>query len=257
MKNYLNRIEDENGNIIIKFVKMGMDIDNNTNHRIRGIVPTDDGKYLFIEITRGHRFKKSYFDNLTKNEYEERFPYEDYLFCESCFRVDIPLDYYENYSKEFNKFDRHAFYKINHSKEGIIEFLQKFNKNIKDIKLIDKNYIDEYCDELGFYRLYDDKLEHKYEPVKIIYKTDRDLILNMKYSCYNYDKSIYFENISRENFNNYNMENLYRQFGKQQIDNLFDNYYKELEGFKEKVNSKNEEEYRECLKEKNDDELTI
>lgn len=236
MKEYLNRIEDNNGNIIIKFAKMGMDIDDDNNHRIRGIVPTDDGKYLFIEITRGHRFNKSYYDNLTKKEYEERFPYEDYLFCELCFRVDIPYDYYENCSKEFDMYDRHAFYKISHNKEGILEFLQTFNKNIKDIKLVENNYIDEYCDELGFYRLYDDKLEHKYEPIKIVYKTDRDLILNMKYSCYNHDKTERFENISRENFNNYDMESLYKQFGKQKIDNLFDDYYKELDEFKEKSN---------------------
>ena len=34
----------------IKMVKMGMDIDETRNHRIRGIIPTKDGKYLFIEM---------------------------------------------------------------------------------------------------------------------------------------------------------------------------------------------------------------
>ena len=33
----------------IKMVKMGMDIDETRNHRIRGIIPTKDGKYLFID----------------------------------------------------------------------------------------------------------------------------------------------------------------------------------------------------------------
>ncbi len=69
----------------IKFVKMGMDIDKTRNHRIRGIVPTDDGKYLFIEILQGRRVKRQY-TSLSKKEYEEKYPYEEYINIDFCFR---------------------------------------------------------------------------------------------------------------------------------------------------------------------------
>ena len=49
-------------------VKMGMDIDETRNHRIRGIVPTEDGKYLFVEIMQGRRPDIKY-TSCSKKEY--------------------------------------------------------------------------------------------------------------------------------------------------------------------------------------------
>ena len=59
-------------------VKMGMDIDKTRNHRIRGIVPTEDGKYLFVEITQGRRPDKKYM-LCSQKEYEKMYPYPEYI----------------------------------------------------------------------------------------------------------------------------------------------------------------------------------
>ena len=75
MKEYLNRKEYPNGDITIKLVKMGCDIDEENNHRVRGIVPTDDGKQLFIEVGDAHRFDKSHFKDMSKEEYLKKYPY--------------------------------------------------------------------------------------------------------------------------------------------------------------------------------------
>ena len=80
----------------IKFVKMGMDIDKTRNHRIRGIVPTEDNKYLFVEILQGRRVKRQY-TSLSQKEYREKYPYEEYINIDFCFRVDVPEDYYKNF----------------------------------------------------------------------------------------------------------------------------------------------------------------
>ena len=51
---------------------MGMDIDETRNHRIRGIVPTSDGKYLFIEIMQGSRPDRRY-TSCSQKEYEKKY----------------------------------------------------------------------------------------------------------------------------------------------------------------------------------------
>ena len=58
MKEYLNRKEYPNGDITVKLVKMGVDIDDTRNHRVRGIIKTEDNKYLFIEILQGNRISR-------------------------------------------------------------------------------------------------------------------------------------------------------------------------------------------------------
>ena len=176
----------------IKFVKMGMDIDKTRNHRIRGIVPTDDGKYLFIEILQGRRVKRQY-TSLSKKEYEEKYPYEEYINIDFCFRVDIPEDYYKNYSKEYDKYTKTSFRNLQHTKENIIKLLQNFNKNITDIELTDNYYIDDFCKEKGFYKLYDNRLKHTYEPIKIITKWEQTARIKFLYTCYSANGLMYSE----------------------------------------------------------------
>lgn len=230
MKEYLNRKELDNGNIILKMVKMGSDIDEETNHRIRGIVPTDDGKYLFVEITAGHRldYSKSYFSSMSKTEYLKKYPHEMYVYCDHCFRADIPYDYYTNHTIDYIETDRREFHKLKYDKNDIISFFQRFNKNIVDVELIDKNYIDEYCDSMGFYRLYDQKLEYSYEPLKIEFMNKKCMDINMKYTCYNYDKSVEYTEERKHRFTDYNLDEMKSKYGEKLITNLIEEYEQNL-----------------------------
>lgn len=233
MKEYLNRKEYDNGNITIKLIKMGCDIDEENNHRVRGIIPTEDGKQVFVEVMDGHRYNRSYynsyFHNLSMDDYLKKYPYEDYLVCDFCFRVDIPQDYCDNYSRDLKDFEKNSYHDIEYNKKGIITFLQKLNKHITDIELVDKNYIDDYCDEHGFYRLYDRRLEHSYEPLKVIHKTDKEVHFDMLYKCTNFNHTVDYEETRRDIFTNYKVEELYERFGKEKIDNLFGEYDKKME----------------------------
>lgn len=225
MKYYLNRIEYPNGNITVKLVKMGMDIDDTRNHRIRGIITTEDNKNIFIEILLGRRFSEKY-TSLSHREYLEKYPNEEYISIWGCFRVDIPEDRYKNYTAEFSKYDRHSFYEYTHSKENIIKVLQIFNKNIKDIELVDNNYLDEYCNKNGFYRLYDDRLEHSLVPNKITKIYGNTIYFDLTYSCTNFDKTVtYTEN--KEVSYDYNLEYLNSKFGANNMDSLLSDYEKE------------------------------
>lgn len=176
----------------VQLIKMGMDIDETRNHRVRGIIETKDNEYLFIEILEGNRPKMQY-TNLSKKEYDKRFPIEEYIWIDGCFRVDVPEDYYKNYTKKYA--DLKSFRDIPHSKEGIIKVLQMFNPEIDDYELVNENYIDKFIEEKGFYRLYDPKLEHTYEPIKMMYYSDRNNIARVKflYTCLSADKKHRFE----------------------------------------------------------------
>lgn len=232
MKEHLNRKEYDNGNITIKLVKMGCDIDEENNHRIRGVVPTEDGKQVFVEVGDIERPNKPYlFENLSKEEFLKKYPHERFLRCDFCFRVDIPQDYYHCYSKNLIGFEKNWYRDIEYNKNGIVAFMQKLNKNITDVELvdIDKNYIDDYCDEQGFYRLYDDRLEHSYEPLKVIHKTDDEVHFDMLYKCTNYNHTIDYEEVMRNTYTNYKIEELYDKFGKEKIDTLFSEYDKKME----------------------------
>lgn len=209
----------------IKMVKMGMDIDETRNHRIRGIVPTDDGKYLFVEILQGSRPKRNN-TSLSKNEYEKTYPYEEYIWIDGCFRVDIPEDNFKNYTKEYSKYDRHVFHDYQHTKENIVKILQQFNKNIEDIELTDDYYLDKYCDEKGFYRLYDDRLKHTYKPLEIEWS---DLLKNGKckvkflYTCYSASGQKYEEEMTRDK----NFQDLLNEYGKETMSDLITKYIAE------------------------------
>ena len=127
----------------IKMVKMGHDIDEITNHRIRGIVPTNDGKFLFIEIILGTKPNIKH-TNLTPNEYIKQYPHEKHIWLSACFRVDIPTDYRYSYSPEFKEYHDKHFYNMAYTKANVIKVLQIFNPKIEDIELTDNYYIDKF-----------------------------------------------------------------------------------------------------------------
>ena len=112
----------------IKMVKMGMDIDETRNYRIRGIIPTKDGKYLFVEIQQGNRPDIRY-TSLSKNEYNLKYPNQEYIYLDAIFRVDMPKDYYHYYSSEFSSFER-PYYELNYTNENIVS-----DKTIKLIRM--------------------------------------------------------------------------------------------------------------------------
>lgn len=215
-----------NNKVIIKMVKMGMNIDETRNHRIRGIIPCDNGDYIFIEILQGTRPRKEYLHSMTKKEYEEMYPNNEYIWIDGCFRVDIPKDYQENYSKDYQKYDRKSFRELSHCKENIIKLLQNFNKNIIDIELVDNYYLDDFNAEMGFFKMYDTRLDTRIEPIKIIRKNNHYIKLKMLYTCKNYNKTIenqvFFEkeilNTSEE------LNKMIELYGEDTINILFEEY---------------------------------
>ena len=206
----------------IKMVKMGMDIDETRNHRIRGIVPTEDGKYLFVEIMQGRRPDIKY-TSCSKKEYEQKYPNPEYVYLDSCFRVDIPEDYFKNYTKEFSDYDRAALFEYAHTKENIIKLLQKFNKDIDDIELTDDYYIDKFCEEKGFFRLYDNRLKHEYKPIEIDWTDlNKDGYSRVKflYTCYSAGGIKYQEEKRYER----KTQDLINEYGKELISDLITKY---------------------------------
>ena len=172
----------------IKMVKMGMDIDETRNYRIRGIIPTKDGKYLFVEIQQGNRPDIRY-TSLSKNEYNLKYPNQEYIYLDAIFRVDIPKDYSHNYSSEFNSFQR-PYYELSYTNENIVDLLKRFNENIEEIELVDDYYLDKFCEEKGFFKLYDERLEHTYAPIEIIssrFSMYGSTKVKFLYTCYSAD----------------------------------------------------------------------
>ena len=209
----------------IKMVKMGMDIDETRNHRIRGIIPTDDGKYLFVEILQGSRPALRY-TSCSSKEYEKRYPNPEYVYLDSCFRVDIPEDYFKNYTKEFSAYDRVALFEYSYTKENIIKVLQKFNKDIDDIELTDENYIDKYCEEKGFFSLYDNRLKHDYKPIGIEWtdlRKDGNTRIRLLYTCYSANGLKYQEEQTRERDTQY----FINEYGKEIMEELMTKYVDE------------------------------
>lgn len=206
----------------IKMVKMGMDIDETRNHRIRGIVPTKDGKYLFIEILQGNRPNIKY-TSLSKKEYEVKYPNPEHIWIDGCFRLDIPKDHYENYSPEFKEYNSKSFYELTHTKENIVKLLQKLNKDIEDIELVEDYYLDKFCEEKGFFRLYDNRLKHSYKPIEFIWsdlENDGETKVKTIYTCYAANDTEYSE--KREIITTIN--ELIKENGKELIENLVDDY---------------------------------
>lgn len=199
----------------IKMIKMGSDYTTPINCRLGGIVVTSDNKHLFVEIESAYRpnIKNT---SLTKREYELKYPNSQYVNISFCFRVDIPEDFYKNSTKEYSRYIRENFFNIPYTEKGIIELLRKFNKDIDGIELVNDYYIDKYCEENGFYELYDKRLKHNYELISIKYldpyiKNDSDIIC--KYVCYAVDGTEYNEIIEEKD----NIMNIVNKYGKENV----------------------------------------
>ena len=159
-------------------------------------------------------------------EYEKKYPNPEYIFLDSCFRVDIPEDYFKNYTKEFSDYNRVGFYEYAHTKENIVKVLQKFNKDIDDIELTDERYIEKFCEENGFFRLYDSRLKHEYKPIKIEWTDlDKDGYTRVKflYTCYSADGLKYQE----EQQSIRKTQDLINDYGKDLMSNLMTKYVEE------------------------------
>lgn len=235
-KEFLNSRIDEDNNITIKLVRMGMDIDKDNNHRVRGIIPTDKGHHVFVEILLARRPSISLFNNKEdKERYNTIYPYPEYIHMDSCFRVDDPIDYYENSSKEYRNFDRKPFYNMEYNKASIIKVLNKLNSKITDIELVDYNYIDEFCDSKKFYRLYDDRLDHEYKPIKINCIYDNYYRMDFEYRCKHKNwKDDYIKVFNREVSKN-QLADLKNKYGEKIIDNLMDDYKNRMKWLHEKL----------------------
>ena len=152
----------------IKMVKMGSDYTTPINCRLRGIVVTPDNKHLFVEVGCAYSPDIRH-TSLTQKEYNLKYPNPQYVSVDFCFRVDIPEDRYKNSTKEYRKYTRENFFEIPYTEKGIIKFLRKLNNEIDGIELVNGYYLDKYCEENGFYELYDDRLKHNYEILSIKY----------------------------------------------------------------------------------------
>lgn len=226
----------DNNEITIKMVKMGMDIDKERNHRIRGIVPASNGDFLFIEIMSAYKPNRKYFTTKDHQKmYDETYTVPQYIHIDFCFRVDIPEDYFKNYSKEYKQYNKKSYTHYDYTNENIIKILQEFNPNIASLELVDDYYLTDFCNEKGFHELYDSRLEHKREPQKILIMNDNFLHMKEKYSCYNYDHSVYYEEKRDEVYKNYTMDELYRIFGKDKLDKVIEEYNNELQELKRSV----------------------
>ena len=241
----MNRIENKSGDITIKLVKMGVDIDKENNHRVRGIVPTDKGHYVFVEFSLAHRITRENFKtNNEKKEWYKKHPESEYIFCDHCFRVDSPIDFYNNFSKEYKHFEK-PYYNIKYNKQNIIKLLKKLNKNIKNIKLEDKNYIDRYCYSNGFYELYDKRLNHKTTLAKIREISNNMIVYDVNYRYTNYNHTETSVIRRRVTEYNYKLEHLKKQFGSQRVTSLIDEYNKKNNNlFKHNTKILDNEQYK-------------
>lgn len=209
----------------IKMVKKGWNMDNSLNPRIRGIIPTEDEKYVLIEIHKAYRPDEKYF-NMSKNEYNKKFPNEEYVSVMDCYRIDNPKEYYDYFSKDYKHFESDRFYEIPYNKDGVIKLLQMINKNIDDIEITDKDYIDEFKEEKGFFKLYDDRLKHNYIPLKIDWsdlKAEGQTKIEVLYTCYSAGGEKFEEKLMLEK----DTLEIFKQFGKESLNNIFDEYVNE------------------------------
>lgn len=199
----------------IKMVKMGSDYTTPINCRLRGIVVTPDNKHLFVELGCAYSPDIKH-TSLTQKEYNLKYPNPQYVSVDFCFRVDIPEDRYKNTTKEYTRYIRENLFEIPYTEKGIIEFLKKLNNDIDGIELVNEYYLDKYCEENGFYELYDDRLKHNYEILSIKY-LDPDIKDNSniiyKYTCYAKDGTEFNE--TREERDN--IKNIVKKYGLENV----------------------------------------
>lgn len=211
----------------VKMIKMGSADVNNINCRLNGIVVTEDNKHLFIEIgcANSPNIKNT---TLSQKEYNLKYPNPQYVSARRCYRIDIPEDFYKNSTKEYVNLTRENFYEIPYTEQGIIELLKKFNKNIDEIELIeDYQYIKKYCEENGFYELYDDRLKHSNEILSVKYLDPyigNNSIIICKYTCYAKDGTEYSEVVEKEK----KIKNIVNEYGKEKVKPLVLEYIDEI-----------------------------
>lgn len=208
----------------IDFVAMGMEIDHNKglNHRIRTIFQAQNGDWLFIELLQGTRPNIRYTNYKKEADYLEKFPNENYIYIDFLFRVDVPEDYYKNFSKEYQTKD--CFYELEYTKENIVKLLQQYNPNIECYNLVNNNFLEDLKEQGGFYRLYDLKLEHTVEPIKIINMSKYEIILESIYSCWNYNKTILYSEKMRNTVGIEELPRLQELYGIDTINILIEEY---------------------------------
>lgn len=228
----------------IKMVGMGSDYITPINCRLRGIVVTSDNKHLFVEVGCAYspNIKNT---SLTQKEYNIKYPNQKYVSVNSCFRVDIPEDNYKSSTKEYNKYIRKNFFELPYTEEGIIKFLKKLNNDIDGIEFVNDYYIDKYCEENGFYELYDDRLEHDYKILSIRYLNpciNRNNIIKYKYTCYAKDHTEFSE--IREERDN--IKNIIKKYGAENVKPLVLEYIEEMS---ETFNPKLKERFKQLVTE--------
>ena len=202
----------------IKMIKLGWDIDETRNRRICGIIPTIDKKFLFIELSLIHRPDIKH-TSLSNAEYEKKYPNKEYISIDSCFRVDLPEDFYKNNSKEFREYFYKDFFEFEYTNSNIVKVLQIFNPNIEDIELTTDYYIDKFCEEKGFFKLYDKRLNHSYEPLKINWiglPNKNTAIVKLLYTCYASNGTEYKEELRER----HSIQDLIKEYGKEKIQKL-------------------------------------
>lgn len=210
----------------IKMVKMGSDYTTPINCRLRGIVVTPDNKHLFVEVGCAYSPDIRH-TSLTQKEYNLKYPNPQYVSVDFCFRVDIPEDRYKNSTKEYSKYTRENFFEIPYTEKGIIKFLRKLNNEIDGIELVNGYYLDKYCEENGFYELYDDRLKHNYEILSIKYldpdiKDDSNIIY--KYTCYAVDGTEFSEIREEKD----NIKNIVKKYGLENVKPLVLEYINKM-----------------------------
>jgi len=206
-------------NLKIKMIKMASDLDENRNRRIWGIVPTEDKKYLLLEIGLAYSPDIKH-TNLSSKEYSIKYPNKEYITMGMCFRVDLPEDYYNNRSKEFREYSHKSFLEYSYTNENITKVLQEFNPNIEGIELTDDYYIERFCEENGFFKLYDKRLEHNYEPLELFWigGKNEEAVVKLLYTCYAVDGTIYQEEMKEK----ITIKDLVKDFGKDKIQELLE-----------------------------------
>ena len=110
---------------------------------------------------------------------------------------------------------------------SVIKFLRKLNNEIDGIELVNGYYLDKYCEENGFYELYDDRLKHNYEILSIKYldpdiKDDSNIIY--KYTCYAVDGTEFSEIREEKD----NIKNIVKKYGLENVKPLVLEYINKM-----------------------------
>lgn len=217
----------DNDEITIKMIKMGLNIDDERNYRVCGIIPAENGDYICVELSLAHRFDKNYFpDKKQREKYFDMHKYSEYIVMDFCFRVDDPKEHLNNRSPKYEEYLNKSYANYEYTNQNIVKVLQEFNPNITNIELVDDYYIDDYIEENNFYKLYDSRLEHKYEPLEIIDMNDYYIKLKTKYSCLNYNQTILYEEERVDEYKTSDLDDLKTKYGKDKLENLIEEYNK-------------------------------